>query len=655
MSDNEPRTSTTVVNGGTDADGPMQPSSVRGTEEYAAAFDLEVWKAEQRTQFEETNRVELERKRRALDVEFAQRDVARLEEVDALRRELEAMASRLHTTGKVLSKRITNQEKREEAYEARRLQHAAESEFHIHELESRHRRAMDEQFLKHESLASQLKERDLVAQQAHQRLTVLQQEYDALQRLVSRLQTRETSESATISELRSRSETMAGTIRELQSALESKNKSLEVLLGEKEELVAACRLYKTQVKDITNEYNRLASTVQAERERALTEEQERLASLARQSDLLYRCGDQVQHQQLSPLSPSDYLARTFTATRGGAPLATFPTGSSPVGSHVSTEIGALRQLVDQLRNESARDEKAHRQKHERREKKVQRKREQQRASAQQTLVGSHVRYAEGDDHRLGNVEGVDANHLRSVPSMDRPRSVSPLRVTGSVGEVLFGNHSPLRDHEAADTPVALEAATHQRAFSNAMEDDDEGVGDDCVSVSSTSSRGAAAQLGSRRHRRHERPPPRDTDAAADERGHPPTQAIHHSADVSFSSSGGGTYSYVSGLEWPPSMSSGATATVTTPSGTTSYDVPPPLRGETRTTDSSSGSSAALFPRGLDMHGQGSLPDIREFVHRLKDNRSRLIETGVYLEADPLMQDMAKKIRVYEHYLKAHFQ
>lgn len=340
---------------------------IRATEEYAAAFDLEVWKADQKQRFGVSLAAELDRRQKSLELQFAQRDVDRLEEVDKLRRELEVMAKRLNTAGKVLAKRISNQESREEAFETRRLQLATEHEQHYRELEGRHRRAMDEQFLKYEAIASQMKERNLVAQQTQQRYVVLQQEYDTLQRLVGRLQSRETSEAATITELRQRSESMASTIRELQSTIERQSDATTKLASEKEELIAACQLYKDQLRVVSQQYSELTNSVHQQRERQLADEQQRLAAVARHDELVRLQhpfqqqhvgvqGGGAHHQTFTSAdltSPSGFLSKTYVARHGHRT-------PSHHGS-ASGEIAALRSLVGELQKESEKVDSARRQ------------------------------------------------------------------------------------------------------------------------------------------------------------------------------------------------------------------------------------------------------------------------------------------------------
>jgi hypothetical protein len=682
-----------AVASGDGAVGQPEQSNVRATEEYAAAFDLEVWKAEQKRVFEAAHATELDRRYKELEIVFAQKDVDRLEEVDSLRRELEVMAKRLNSAGKVLAKRISNLEAREEAFETRRLQLATEHEQRYRELEGRHRRAMDEQFLKHDSIASQMKERNLVAQQTQQRYVVLQQEYDTLQRLVGRLQSRETSESATIAELRQRSESMASTIRELQSTVERKTDDAAKLAAEKEELVAACHLYKEQLRTVSLQYSELMSSVYHQKERALAEEQRRLAAVARHDDLLRlqqqwnAGGNDATPMMLSTadLSPSGYLTRSYAASHSQNAT---PSQHSQQRSTANGEISALRNLVEQLQKESQDDAaRRHREASHARKKRARKQQREQLAMANNHgLVGTTVRYAEV--HDASRRMAATSTELHHNPTELQQRSVSPLRVTGSVGEVLFGELSPFREaqrvqsrHDDHDNPSSAHADDGRRLYVRSVVEvpqtftrhhdetvdrdtsDAEGEHDDAVSLSTLSSHTAAMR---RSHSSPHRSPHRggQEDSRRDHHlfMHEEMQQQQRTADISFASSEGGNYPYVSA----PSDSTAAAADERWGSAggidggvrdssdfggfasTTTTSLRFPRDSATTTTTHSSGTT-------LDVHASGALPDIAAFVQRLKENRDRLIETGVYREEDALMQDMSKKIRVYEHYLKAHFQ
>lgn len=594
--------------------------SIRESDEYAAAFDVEVWKAEQKRLFQETLRQELASRCRELELEYAEKDVRRLEDVDSLRRELESMAKRLQTAGASLQHRIANHEKREEAFEARRLRSAQEYEENLQNVQQRHRRQMEESLLRHEQLQTQLREKELSVQQAHQRLAVMQTEYDTLQRFATRLQTAEGEKQTAVSELRQKLEAIGETIKDLQRDNENKANRIVLLEADKNELIAACALYKKQVSEVTEAYNKLTDAVNEERRQLFVREREHVQTMKREHELRvanetrFGVDERVlqQHLTLAAEIPAVHL------TMGGGTSSARQQQGAP-----TSEIQELRRLVTTLQEETRLEEK--------------RRRRQERKH---------------DEHKRRSHDSRKPVLLAcgEYPSQPPPRP-SPLRVTGDVGSVLYSNgpdHSqqlslPLRGElRPADGPL-LGNVSVSTMSTHTTDDGHSSANNPCNPHNNDNGNFSALT---------ESTSPQNTQTWGEEgegRGewstHPTgSTRLDHSLDTVSETS----YTYVDPTvrSFEDSESRSSLQVDFTRRANPAADVR--SSWESSKTASSSAISNAL----PSMAAGDSLADIRTFVSRLQSNRDRLIDTGVYRSDDPLIVEMDHKIKTYRRYVKA---
>jgi hypothetical protein len=372
---------------------------VRLTEEYAAAFDLEVWKAQQRQVFRRELDVERERMVLALQAEFHERELKRISEIDHLRAELEAMAQRLQQSGKALKKRVANHERREEAFDQRRLEISREHEARLHDVESKTRRLLDEANAKVDLLNAELRDRDIVNHQLHERLAATQNEYDQLQRMTSRLQANEGSQQKVAMDLQRELQQSSADAQRLTAELDRTRRLLEDAVKEKKQVAAAAHFYKQQLMRLADKYNALTEEYHRQFREQLEEDKRKLEQLKQQDDF-------VRNRGRRGLPSSDVLSGMVMAPQG------------------PPEMTELQRMVEQLRAISLAERKADRK----------RRRKAEKRTARPTIVYAEV----------------------AQPSTQTPRGNGPLRPPDAVHDISISSMSSKGEGEGAPLSAPIE-------------------------------------------------------------------------------------------------------------------------------------------------------------------------------------------------------
>lgn len=586
----------------------VQVTSVRETVEYEAAFDLELWKVEERKKFHAVLQREREAMISSLEQAYMKKDIDRLEDIDRIRRDLEGMGLRLQQAGAALQKRIASHEKREEAMNHRRRLLSEEHESHMQRMEARHRTALEENSLRQHQLEATIKERDSTIQQLQIRLTSSQKDYDTLQRAVAHMQSRERGSVETAAELTAAAEHLRQIAKGLQEKLDAKEAEIKVLVASRDRAVAECQEFKGKASRLSSKYKDLKAQCLQQQEKWLASERERMLSEIQQS-----------HRAPSFASAAQHFV--------------FPPQSS-TGPFLS-EVQELRQLVVDLQQEESL-----RQSEERRQKKKS-KPKKMKAAIEVPSV-QPLLYVERPLPTAHMVRRDTENISVSTMSSTEEFSVQPedqhSRHSGADADETFDDVSTASTYPSVSFSQLLSSAgqaededgvvTVQGSFHRALRPH----GTTATALLSPFDPVTSSQPGDSTNR---------TPSARDSLGsvfRSPAQspffpsaegsaAHHHSSDV--------IRPYVL-----PSASgqplNNTTASLSTLRGSAS---------DTKTSDGAPGEQEQQLGRI-----EQSLPDLQKFLRQLKANRDRLVNSGVYEASDPLVMEMDSKIRTYHRYL-----
>lgn len=718
---------------------PFSVPSLRSTVEYAAAFDLEVWKKEERKRFKQHLEAELTQKRKELELEYAARDVARLQEIDTMRRDLQDMGKQLQTAGRVLQKKLTNLDRREEAFDARRLVLAQEAEGHLRSIEAKHRHLLEEAVERQEQLKAALRDKDVLLEQSQRRLTAVQSEYDQLQRFMTRLHTDRNQEAMIISDLRARCDSLADTTKQLESERSAKAEEAAALARDKAAIEGTCHLLEQKLREVAAAFRTLQEAYHRDREAHFTAEKERFAAAVRDQEMREwsASANHVHGGRYNVIATN----RNHFAQQGAASSASQP----------ETELTALKALVLDLKKEASAEEERARKKARKKAKKL---------AAQQAA----------EDRRHDDDHHTNRSH-HQVPLRYAEVRESPSRTCATLGDVVFHQSPPMPQ------PITSHPHRHGRSTNdhqhqhpqNPRYDDDDDVKQQQqrrdaleatnVTVSTNSSSRSSSPTGGSMAAAvaHESTAPTSLGEALSEAallddvsvdgermsfvsaptplefdghltvdrldGGGASKPLSVSSATVASSSGTATHHHHHG--YPKTFQGGYAAAAAAslcispalsvsqfsvsswrpqPSSASAYDrdtltdetlggggaiggLPAANAAASSAASSSlqgSGSAAPLRPRVMrandastavtkentaDSGGEhrhdsfaadrsiiasDSMVDVRSFVNRLVENRRRLLETGVYQENDDIIVEMDRKIRLYEHYLRAHF-
>ena len=579
-------------------------SLVRETVEYEAAFDLELWKVEERNRFQ----LELQKERvqliDSLERLYVQKDVARLEEIDGMRRDLEAMGQRLQQAGAVLQKRLLSQEKREDAMNQRRRLLSEEHEEHLRRMEARHRSALEESSLRQHQLEGVLKDRESTNQQLELRLHRSLREYDVLQRAVAQMQSRERGSVEAVAELTTAAEHLRQVTKSLQDQIDSKDTLLKVASTDLQAALAEIKRYKEKLADVSSKYKTLKAQCTHQQEQWLSMERERLLA-----DM-----NATKH----PVSVAHHV-----------PYLQQPQSVS--------EVQELRQLVIELRHEEEQKENNDRQK-------IKSKKQGRNHSSRNRKVP--LLYVERNHQPVvaSDQPRVDASSKPPKRETDNI-SVSTMSSTEDYSAVPEPNNTTNRgtdsilDGEETFDYVSTASTYHSVSFSQLLSsqgqpEDEDGVmtvqgsfhrtlrphGPALTNVLSPFE-AVALMPGDSTNR---------TPSARDSLG----SVFGSPAQSPFPTAGPANRHHTADVIRPYVLPSAQSSVDALPGGTS--------------TDSSLGGEG-----GVNQF-VSQLPDLQKFLRQLKANRDRLVESGVYEATDPLVVEMDSKIMTYHRYLAMNF-
>lgn len=161
---------------------------LRSSLEYSAAFDLEVWKAQQQTLFRE----QLSKAKKRLEQKIRQQvegeQAEMMHQLEITRAQLEQAAVALQEAQREQLRRSEGLDARERALEERRQRFAVQHEQNITRLEDENKRERERHRVTVEALENQLREKDRNALVLQDRLRAAEEAFETLRRRVSRYQ-----------------------------------------------------------------------------------------------------------------------------------------------------------------------------------------------------------------------------------------------------------------------------------------------------------------------------------------------------------------------------------------------------------------------------------------------------------------------------------
>lgn len=250
---------------------------MRTTAEYAAAFDVEVWKAQQQARFRAQLRQSKDKLEERITAELERKQQKRIQELESTRQELEEMARRLRSAEAMLQQRTAELEARETAFEARRVRVAAQHESHLSRVEERAKRAVEEQSILIENLRRQLSEKDVVILQLQERVSCAETEYDVLRRKAARYVTQPVeSDGKRVKDLELQVSTLNATVQEAQGQLRRRTDDLRHATMENASLQQQLRHSRQQVEEMMEKQKKLQEELFTRERFYLQEEHRRL-------------------------------------------------------------------------------------------------------------------------------------------------------------------------------------------------------------------------------------------------------------------------------------------------------------------------------------------------------------------------------------------
>ena len=249
-------------------------AQLRDTPEYAALFDLDVWRVEQQRKLEAEWAAEKQRRVAALEAEHASRHA----EVEAFREELEGMARHLQRTAEQVRLRQADLEQREAAFDQHRLRISQQHEEQVATVEARGRERLLEVQQASEMQAARVKERDAMLGDVTARLAATQRDYDSLQAAMLKVQGKEVDAAAGehraqthISELQRLNRDLADGKQQLATQLAAESQL-------REKMASAAAHYRREYLALARQHNDLVDFVQASEAKRLLELQAEMES-----------------------------------------------------------------------------------------------------------------------------------------------------------------------------------------------------------------------------------------------------------------------------------------------------------------------------------------------------------------------------------------
>lgn len=600
--------------------------AIRDTDEYAAAFDLELWKAQQQLRYQAQLRQAKENLERRLRTQMREAEQRRLAELEALRQELETMGQRLQLEEETLVKRSAQLDARESTFNAKRVKVTEEHEAYVVGAEERERRTREEAQLTQSILNARLQEKDEAIAQLQARLSAAQQEYELLHRRTARHLT----EQADTDGQRVREQECAlalahAQLAEAQRQLRDKAAEAERLAEDKAQLQHQLQAVARQLSAVTRKYHRATEENQTREWERLRREQDALEA-AKQAQTL--------RTNRKPIAPASSFCFSLS------PRDAAPYGPSAFGAGTVQRGKGNDGFYDMLT-----------------------------ALKQEVAAGlADVARDSDRDNRCGALE-----HALPFKIVERPPSVAATRLPNQQLErgqqsIPVSNSNPLVS--APETAAGEKAAVESTQFAES-----EIAKEEMSSVSAALSAIPNVQAS---------PPQTSSSASPNAAFRPP----HHTngGDVVVDMGDTSMESCYPHAELPPSWSDslrreGEDTHPVAPLPPARVGTLPPLAPELRGSyadddnntvaggGAAGGTPASRLhvsptPEEFVLAREAPLADatsnsevarreMRGFVEQLKMNREKLLETGVYSAQDCVVREMGEKIHMYEEYLAQH--
>ncbi|KAH9600401.1 hypothetical protein LSM04_008118 [Trypanosoma melophagium] len=580
-------------------------AAFRGTEEYAAAFDLEVWKAQQRARLRE----ELSEQRRETEKgkgTETKKGREELSELDGLRAELVSLAGRLRRREEALQRRVAAFEAREAAADERRVRVAEQHERHLLAVEARARRQLEEEAVQQEELRAQLREQERVVAHLEERRRAVESEYDALQRCLARNLT-EDEDKARVRVLEEQLATANTAVMKLQLRLKERESEMISVQKERDQLEQTSKLYKDQLTQLTRRYAELQEQWHAREQTLLEEERRRLEEDKRRHQLAsFHLGNEARTVHRYELISQQAAENLVTKTTREMTL--IPTGYKDEYRTLLKEL-----QVDVAKGLGDMNSKGN----------------EITSKPKQRLVYAEVRPQREEEKTIShNIEDAARRRKR------REKTTTTTRRTSEGVQPMSR-----KPHEAVSMAIStddiasstLSSLSHRESdyhreptepYRSPLEDrpvkDELNEGDKEIDVSSSY---CYAEL--------------DTCLSEDEEVNViPKEVVGSEGAMS---------------QLPPLAPTSATSGATPVLADVSYDArlqpPPPLPEDFLQ------ASRALPP---PPSRESTRAEMIAFVEKLRANKQKLLDSGVYGEGDTLLREMGDKIALYEDFLARHF-
>ncbi|GET90127.1 hypothetical protein, conserved [Leishmania tarentolae] len=561
-------------------------STIRDTDEYAAAFDLEVWKAQQQLRYQAQLRQMKERLERRLHKEARESEKKKMAELERLRQELEAMGQRLQVAGETLEKRTAQLDAREAAFNMKRVKVTEQHEAYVARAEEQVRRTREEAQLTQSSLQARLQEKDRMILQLQERVSAAQQEYDLLRRRAARyLSEQNDTDGQRLREQECALSLSQTQLAETQRQLREKIADVTRLTETKASLEQHIHELKRQLASVTRKYHHLREECQTREWERVRKESEVLSSMKRRELLHEHRVPQQQQPWTAPFVSSGCINEAASTTAGNT--------ASGV-----TERDDFYAMLTELKQEVA--------------------------------AG-----------------------LAAVNRTSQPRPL-PFTIVERPAEVFHSNaydtscHShPHPQSPACATPItAGETAGSPNTGATLRQDN-------TLEASSVS---GVSRISQRKLSPHGQRRPQVGESGAE------TGVVVDMGDTSIDSA----YPSIDLQPWTTSIIEEEDDVVLLPSmrASTLPPLAPAQRGLVEE------SPDTTFPQHISptpeefvlardapvddtstvAKSEAARRDMETFVHQLKMNREKLLETGVYSEDDQVVKEMGEKIRMYEQYL-----
>ncbi|CBZ28573.1 conserved hypothetical protein [Leishmania mexicana MHOM/GT/2001/U1103] len=563
-------------------------SAIRATDEYAAAFDLEVWKAQQQLRYQAQLRQAKERLERRLGKEARESEKKKMAELERLRQELEAMGHRLQVASETLEKRTAQLDAREAAFNMKRVKVAEQHEAYVARAEEQARRTREEAQLAQSSLQARLQEKDRTILQLQERVSSAQQEYDLLRRRAARyLSEQNDTDGQRLREQECALSLSQTQLAETQRQLREKSADVVRLAESQASLEQQLHELKRQLAIVTRKYHRLREECQTREWERLRKEQEALSPTKRGQSLHAHRLQQQQQQPLSALfAPTGFTNGDASTTAGNM-------------ANGVTERDDFYAMLIELKQEVA--------------------------------AG-----------------------LAAVNRTSRPGPL-PFTIVERPAGTLHSTAHDTGSHSQA-SPQARTCATSITAGESAG-DPTTGLPSRQDTTLETSSVSAVSRILQRKS-----PPPAQRRPQVGDSG-AETSVVVDMGDTSIDSA----YPPIDLQPWSTSMiadEEDGVASLPSVRASTLPPLAPAQRGlEEASPDTASPPHISPTPEEFVLARDAPLSDtssaaksaaarrdMETFVHQLKMNREKLLETGVYSEDDQVVKEMGEKIRMYEQYL-----